>query len=173
MTSTTGPSPDRRQAGAFTLLELILVLVLISTVLAIAAPSLRGFVRGRQTANAAAQLLALTHLARSQAVTRGCIHRLNIDAEEGTYWLTMQQAGAFVETDSDHGRRYELPTGVLIALDRAQGEEQSAYVEFFPDGRCDPATIELTGGEGDALRVTCSSPSERFRIVSLAEEQRR
>ena len=39
MTSATGPSPDRRPAGGFTLLELIAVLVLISTVLAIAAPS--------------------------------------------------------------------------------------------------------------------------------------
>ena len=35
MTSTTGPSSDRRRLGAFTLLELIAVLVLISTVLAI------------------------------------------------------------------------------------------------------------------------------------------
>ena len=82
MTSPTGPS-DRRATGAFTLLELIAVLVLISAVLAIAAPSLRGFVRGRQTAEAAAQMLSLTHLARSRAASQGCIHRLNVDTETG------------------------------------------------------------------------------------------
>jgi Tfp pilus assembly protein FimT len=172
MTSTTGPNADRRAAGAFTLLELIAVLVLISTVLAAAAPSLRRFARGRQTADAAAQILSLTHLARSQAATRGCVHRLNLDAEEGTYWLTVQHAGAFVEIDSSHGRHFRLPVGVSVALDSVSGAEPSSYVQFYPDGRCDQATIELTGGEGDVLHVTCPSPSERFRIVSPPEEDR-
>jgi len=172
MTSTTGPNADPRAAGAFTLLELIAVLVLISTVLAAAAPSLRRFARGRQTADAAARILSLTHLARSQAATRGCIHRLNLDAEAGTYWLTMQQGGTFVEIDSSHGRHFRLPVGVSVALDSASEAELSSYVQFYPDGRCDQATIELTGGEGDVFHVTCPSPSERFRIVSPSEEDR-
>lgn len=71
MTLTTGPPGDRGARGAFTLLELIAVLVLISTVLAAAAPSLRGFVRGRRTAEAAAKVLSLTHLGRSRAVSWG------------------------------------------------------------------------------------------------------
>ena len=172
MTLITGPSADRRPAGAFTLLELIAVLVLISTVLAAAAPSLRGFVRGRQTADAAAQILSLTRLARSRAASRGCIHRLNLDAEGGTYWLTMQRAGAFVEIDSSHGRRFRLPVGVSVALALPSGDESLSYVQFYPDGRCDPATIELTGGQGDAFHVTCPSPSERFQVVSPKEDER-
>ena len=171
MTLTTGPSADRRPAGAFTLLELIAVLVLISTVLAAAAPSLRGFVRGRQTADAAAQVLSLTHLARSRAASRGCIHRLNVDAEAGSYWLTMQQTGAFVEIDGGHGRRFRLPVGVSVALDSPSGAESPGYVQFYPDGRCDQATIELAGGEGDVFHVTCPSPSERFRVVSPEEDE--
>jgi len=173
MTSTTGPSSDRRTAGAFTLLELIAVLVLISTLLAIAAPSLRGFVRGRQTKDAAAQILCLTHLARSRAASRGCVYRLNIDSETGTYWLTMQQGGAFVEIESDQGRRRLLPVGVSIALDTPSDDELLSYVQFYPDGRCDPGTIELADGEGEVLHVTCPSASERFHVVSPSEEQTR
>jgi Tfp pilus assembly protein FimT len=174
MTSTTGPSSDRRTAGAFTLLELIAVLVLISTVLAIAAPSLRGFVHGRQTADTAARMLSLTRLARSRAVSWGCIHRLNIDAETSTYWLTMHRGGAFVEIEGDQGRQHRLPMGVSAALDvpLATKAEPLSYVQFYPDGRCDPVTIKLTGGEGEALYLTCPSPSERFRIVSPTEDQR-
>jgi len=156
------PSPSK---GAFTLLELIAVLVLISTALAIAAPSLRGFVHGRKTANAAAKLLSLTHLARSRSAARGCVYRLNVDADQGVYGLTVQQGGAFVEPADGYGRVYELPTGVTARLDvDAIGDDP--WIQFYPDGRCDPATIELTGGQGDVLLVTCPSPTERFRVLT-------
>jgi Tfp pilus assembly protein FimT len=56
-----------------TLLELILVMVILSTVLAMAAPSLRGFFASRRTQDTAAQILALTQLARSQAICEGII----------------------------------------------------------------------------------------------------
>lgn len=176
MTSQTGRTSNRRR-GAFTLLELIAVLVLISTVLAIAAPSLRGFVHGRQTADTALRMLSLTRLARSRSASLGCVHRLNVDAESGTYWLTMQRAGAFVEIQSAHGRKYHLPTGVSVTLDSPSAEEQGRgeddvpHIQFYPDGRCDPATIELTGSQQDVLRVTCPSPAESFRVVSPAEDE--
>ena len=172
MTSTTGPSSNRPPHGGFTLLELIAVLVLISTVLAIAAPSLRGFVHGRQTANVAARMLSLTHLARSRAVCRGAVHRLNIDTEAGTYWLTVQEAGAFVEIEGGYGRRHSLPMGLSVELDSLTAEEPEPYIQFYPDGRCDPATVELTDSEGDVLHVTCTTPSERFRVVTPARSAR-
>jgi len=173
MTSPTGPSSDRRAAVGFTLFELIAVLVLISTVLAIAAPSLRGFVHGRQTADTAARMLALTHLARSRAVTQGCTHRLEIDVEQGRYGLTMQQAGAFVEIEGSQGREHLLPIGVTARLVSEEEDEPLACVEFHPDGRCDAVTIELSGADGDVLYLTCTTPSERFRIVSEMEDETR
>jgi len=160
------------------------VLVLISTILAIAAPSLRSFVHGRQTSDAAAHMLALTRLARSQAVALGCVYRLNIDTEEGTYWLTRQEVGAFVEIEGDQGRRHLLPVGVSVAVESPTAAEsptgagsptasESVWsIQFYPDGRSDVATIALASGEGEVLCVTCPSASERFRVVSLAEGER-
>ena len=168
MTSTTGPSAEERRGG-FTLLELVVVMVLASTVLAMAAPSLRGFLAGRQGAEAAAQVLALTHLARSRAVTQGRAYRLNMDTETNSYWLTMQQAGAFVELDCEHGRRFRFPDTVSVTLELSPAEVQASYVQFYPDGRSDQATICLTGRRGEVLEVTCPSASERFRIVSSSE----
>lgn len=144
------------------------MLVLVSTVLAIAAPSLRNFARGRQTADAAAKVLSLTH-SHSRAASWGCVHRLNFDTEAGTYWLTMQEAGTFVEIDSNHGRRFPLPVGVSVVLDLQSDADPPTYIQFYPDGRCDVATIELAGGERDVYHVVCLSASERFKIVSASE----
>jgi len=170
-TSPTGPT-NRSHRGGFTLLELIVVLVLLSTVLAIAAPSLRGFVRGRQTANAAATVLALTHLARSRAASWGCVHRLNLDDQTGECWLTMQQGGAFVAIEGSQGQRVRLPGGVSVAVvsSATDAEATESYVQFYPDGRCDPATILLTGGQDDAFEVTCRSVSQRFHIAAIDPE---
>ena len=67
-----------------TLLELVLVMVIICTILAMAAPSLRGFFTSRETSDAAAQIVALTHLARSQAITEGRVYRLNLDVPDNS-----------------------------------------------------------------------------------------
>ncbi len=172
MISPTGPNPDRRRAGGFTLLELIAVLVLISTVLALAAPSLRGFVRGRQTSDAAAQVLALTHYARSQAAAQGRVYRLNIDVDAGVYWLTAAEGGAFVELRTAHGRRFVLPAGVSVRVEADASDESPIYVQFYPNGRCDLAVIQLTGARGENYQVACPSASERFVIVRPEEDER-
>ena len=63
----------------FTLIELLLVLAIIAIVVAIVGPQLRGFTTGRTTSNTATMLLAMTHYARTQAVTQGETYRLNYD----------------------------------------------------------------------------------------------
>ena len=160
--------PPRRSAGGFTLLELVLVLLLISVVLAMAAPSLRGFVRARQTADAASQLLAMTQWARSQAAAEGRSYRLNVDAQAGAYWLSVERGGAFVELDGEYGRHFRLPDGVAAGLE-TPADDSADYIQFHPNGRCDEATIELRGRQGEVFRVTCDSATERFRIASAEE----
>jgi prepilin-type N-terminal cleavage/methylation domain-containing protein len=159
----------------FTLLELIAVLVLISAVLALAAPSLRRFARGRETTDAATHVLALAHLARSQAAARACLWRLNIDADEGTYWLTLQEAGVFVQPARDYGRLFRFPDGVTVRLELpelAEIEEAGTFIQFYPDGRSDPAVIELEDTEGRTLQIVCPSATERLRIETPTDETR-
>ena len=169
MTSSTGPRTSARGGGAFTLLELIVVLVLISAVLAMAAPSLRGFAHGRRTADAAAKVLALTHLARSRAAAWGCIHRLNVDGDAGECWVTMQTGGTFVEIEGNQGRRFALPAGTSVTVRALDEDNPPPFLQFYPDGRCDPATIVLAGGQREVFYVACFSATERYRIATAAE----
>jgi prepilin-type N-terminal cleavage/methylation domain-containing protein len=161
--------PRRRADRAFTLLELIVVLGLVGVLLAMAAPSLRGFMGSRQTADAAAQVLALTQWAGSRAAAEGTIYRLNVDAQANTYWLTLQQGGEFVDLGSEFGRRFKLPEGTTATLRRPTGSEPRAYIEFYPNGRTEEVTMELRGRQGEVFRVVCESATEAFHIVSPSE----
>ena len=44
-------------------------------------------------------------------------------------------------------------------------DEDRDYVSFFPDGRTEPATITLSGVQGEHVEIKCVSPTESFRIV--------
>lgn len=105
-------------------MELILVLVLVSITLALAAPSMKGFVRGRQTTDAATRILAMTHYARAQAVAQGRPFRLHVSGEQNACWLTAQRGGAFTEVDAEIAGRCTLPAGVSVQL--ALSDELSA-----------------------------------------------
>jgi len=154
----------------FTLLELVLVMVIICTVLAMAAPSLRGFFASRQTADAAAQIVALTQLARSGAVAEGRIYRLNLDVEAGTYWLTAQEGGTFENLHSEFGRVFSVPEGTLVSWEAPPRGDSPGYVQFYPSGRTEATTIRLAGRQGDVIEITCPSPTELFRVVTPVEE---
>jgi prepilin-type N-terminal cleavage/methylation domain-containing protein len=160
----------RSPAGGFTLLELVLVMVLICTVLAMAAPSLRTFFASRQTQDAAASIVALAGLARSQAIAEGRVYRLNLDARQGTYWLTAQQEGAFEELGTAFGRTFLLPEGTELETDVSAVSGEPVHVDFYPTGRVDTAEILLTGRKGDTALIACPSATEQFRVVALRDE---
>ena len=168
-TLITGRKDNSRASGGFTLLELILVMVLISVLLGIAAPSLRGFHGARRSADAAAQVLCLANYARSQSIAQGAVYRLNIDVDERVYWLTTQAGGAFVELSNEFGRRFALPDNMTVTIKMPVSGDVTPYVQFYPDGRCDEAAITLTDLQGDAFEIGSPSATEPMRIFSLPE----
>ena len=165
------PKRVAQATGGFTLLELIVVLGLVGVLLGLAAPSLKGFFASRQTADAAAQILALTQWAGSRAAAQGAMYRLNIDEQAGAYWLTIQQEGAFVDLGCEFGRRFLLPEGTTVRVQSPWGGASLSYIEFYPSGRTEEATIELEGRQGEVYQVTCESATEAFRVVSPQEAQ--
>ena len=167
-----GRATHLRRRGGFTLLELIVVLGLVGMLLALAAPSLRGFVASRQTADAAAQMLALTQLAGSRSAAQGCVYRLNLDPKTNTYWLTCWREGTFADLGCEFGRCFQLPEGTTMHIQCQSGNLPVPYIEFHPNGRTEEATIELVGRQGEVYRLTCESATEAFRIVSSEEPER-
>ena len=166
-----------RQSGGrhtgFTLLELILVMVILCTVLGLAGPSLKGFFAMHQIEDAAARLVALAKYAGDQAVCEGRVYRLNLSPREKTYWLTVQDQGAFREVPTEWGRMFVLPDDVSMELlDFKTDGVMNDYTEFGPTGRTTPGTIRLNGvNKGDRVIIMCRSATEPFRVVDEKEAE--
>src|SRR5215211_7461140 len=104
----------RATHSAFTLIELLLVLVVIATALAVAAPAMSGWGRGSRMRDAGDQLLATTKWARAQAIAEGQIYRLNVDPQKSLYWVTVQEGTQFVPVDKDFGRETLAEDGATL-----------------------------------------------------------
>ncbi len=161
----------RRGKAAFTLLELIVVMVLITVIVGIAAPSLSNFGQGRRIGDSADQIVVLARWARSQAISRGIAFRLNFDPSQNAYWLTMQSGPAYAnilqadpsappsvntydQLGEEYGKRFAAPGNVTLTC-TALAQQDGQYVEFYPTGRCDPATVRLTDVKGQVIEVGC------------------
>jgi type II secretion system protein H len=157
-----------RPRSGFTLLELVMVMLILSMLLAMVAPSLSGFGAGRDAEYAAAQVMTLSRWAREQAITEGRVYRLNFDPSTQTYQVTEQVGGTFQEIRHDFGRVFSLPEGVTMAWQAPQ--EAGVYViDFHPSGRAQPARIQVTARNGTVSFVGSRTPTELLRVMSPEE----
>lgn len=190
----------RSNFAAFTLIELVLVLALIAMIVGMTTASLGRFGRGRTIGDSAEQVVLLARWARTQAISRGINFRLNFDASNHSYWLTMQsgpnyenvvqdaasaaapsssaptsamqpQANSFTDVGEEFGRRFTTADTVTFDCNFA-AQSDGQYVEFRPSGRCDPATVKFSEIRGTAvIEVGCLSATEQWHVLSDDERQ--
>jgi Tfp pilus assembly protein FimT len=153
--------------------------VVLCIILAVAVPNLKGFLTGSMSRDAATQLVALTQYARAKSAADAKTYRLSFDVANGEYYLTTLDdtgSGEFVPLGSDFGRIFSLPQRMTVEVQRPNTVRMSIlvtansdYIEFHPDGTCDPAVIRLTDGDGIVTFVAAPSPAEPFRIMTAQE----
>jgi prepilin-type N-terminal cleavage/methylation domain-containing protein len=154
------------RGSGFTLLELVLVMLLLTIIMATAAPSLSNFARGRKSKDAAQNIVALARYARAQAISEGVTHRLHVNVRDGSYWITRQEGGEFVPMASDFGQHFKLPEGVHMETDIeprdgtfVQGGAQSPMLWSQPrDGTGAPAGSYQLGMGGAGMMGAGGGP---------------
>src|SRR4051812_45648274 len=106
---------------AFTLIELVLVLMVIAIALAMVSPSLRGWSKGSRVRDTAEQFVTLARFTRTRAVSTGQVHRLVIDAN-GRRCVVMARAGQqFAELGVGTDAEFPFPDDVTLRMVEAPG----------------------------------------------------
>lgn len=146
----------RRSAGGFTLIEVALVVLIVSVLLAMAAPRLHGLTRARIDA-AAERTRAVVAYLNDEAALRGRIYRFTVDDDGGGWsiralspWTPSAAEPEFQEIWDPVARDTRIESGVRIAELRL-GERRTggndSHVYFTPDGVSEDLQILLEGEE--------------------------
>jgi prepilin-type N-terminal cleavage/methylation domain-containing protein len=137
-----------RNSG-FTMLELLLVLVLITLVLAVVYPSLSRGSSAIRLRAAGRDIMNTFRYARDKAVTEQIGIKVAVDREKQKLILTNYLG--------DGARTYIMPGDIRIQHIALGGNEivqdSGMIVRFLPNGSCDSAEVLLQNDKGAWLRV--------------------
>ena len=173
MTSTVGTCRRRSarpgRSGAFTLIELILVMALLIIAVAGVAPRLSAFFSGRTLDSEAQRFLALTRYGQSQAVSEGVTMILWMDPGTGAYGLRRQEGFVSSNTISlvpnvnqlvsakDTVVSFQLSDKLRFKLDQGTaGSKPANQIQFAPDGSIDeesPQTVVIQRDNGERVSI--------------------
>ena len=161
-------SPFCIRTRGFTLLELIVVLLVLSVLFAMAAPSMSGFGAGRAAKQTASQIVSLARWAREQAISEGRTYRLVFDATNHVYFITAANGAVFEREPVEFGRNFTVPEGVDLTFDIPQVAGMPC-LDFLASGRSQPGHIRIVSRDGEATELACLSATEPLRVVSADE----
>lgn len=163
--------------SAFTLIELIVVMLIIATALAVAAPSLRGWSRGAKLRDETDQFLSVARWARAQSIATATPYRMVVDGSNARYWLMRREGGSFIQFEGEFGQIFQMPTGYTIDMVRAEPMLQTgdgsimgdAVIDFTPIGKTDVAQVQIVSDRGQSTLLACNAPYDVFRRVTQTE----
>jgi type II secretory pathway pseudopilin PulG len=151
---SVGPASHRASAG-FTLIELGLVLLIISVIVALVVPRFRD--QSHAELIAQTRKLATTfRFLQQEAILNGRVYRLNIDLDQQRYFVSTaeegDELGNFAQATGILGRDVVLPASLQIAdvdVPMVMGKlyEGVAFTHFYPDGYVDPTVVHLDNGQ--------------------------
>jgi type II secretion system protein H len=179
----------KRNCQAFTLLELVVVLVLIGVLAAMIVPQMQGSFEEASLRKSARQLISVFGLAYSRAVSTHHVQRVNIDPASRHYFveesLTRATSGTEFKPLNDlSGFSGEIESRVSIELrdpSESANEEDSnppapandldstfSGVAFYPDGTAIGREIVLKDRAGFQLVLQVNSATSHVQIMDDA-----
>jgi general secretion pathway protein H len=132
----TGVGINHRYAG-FTLLEILVVMVIASMMVALVPPMFSGAVAGAKIKGSARSLAIAMRETRSRAILQNTVQELRLNLKQHHY----SAAGKNPE---------QLPADMRVGIEQITGarvEDQDEYaLQFFPDGSSSGELITLQSG---------------------------
>ena len=157
---------------AFTLVELVVVLIVAGVSAALVFPKVSGFLlREPEPWRSGRRLVRLAKHARELAVATESTFVLSVDGNTGDYWIASKQhdePAAAVAAPSDlRGRLGEDVRVTNVELTEEDWDpERPVTMEFSPEGTGDPARIGLTSSDERTVTVVIGEWSDEIEPVS-------
>ena len=155
---------------AFTLVELILVMALLTTIMAVSLPSIARSFRQHNLEQEAARLLAVTEYGRDEAISEGVPMSVWVDPEKGLFGV--DAAEGYLPGDV-HRKQYALGRDIHFDVAKtavtADGHVEAAL--FAPDGGLDPSGVDLirlVDRSDSAMTVARTADGWSYEIVKEA-----
>ena len=181
--------------SAFTLIELMVVIVLIGIMTAMILPEMKGTYEDALLRSTSRELVSVCSLASSHAVSVNQAHRLRLDQKTGHYSIEKRASdrgaeGRSVSAREVPGGEGELDTRITIEIyksgddatdaaeqesapvsgSHAQSGRQDDGITFYPDGTAEASEIVLRDRDGFRLALRINPVTARVRIIELARE---
>jgi prepilin-type N-terminal cleavage/methylation domain-containing protein len=152
MMSPTGIAKNKlRSERAFTLIELIFVILLVSVITGLSTPVFKRTAADFEIRSVARRIAQSAQYAQEMAILERVVYKLNLDTEKSSLRLmkndgTTGRAAAYRNADGRYGKVFSLPGDLQISCALRE-------LFFYPDGRCDEARISLAGKNGEVSDI--------------------
>jgi prepilin-type N-terminal cleavage/methylation domain-containing protein len=173
--------PVKRSETAFTLMELMVVLVIIAILSAVIVTEMSGTFQDALLRSTGRQLIGVFNLASTRAIAVNRVHRVRLDRSSGRYIIEKHTHGDEFEPAQDvPGSMGDLDPRIMIQVQNdAETENESAppestpddgVINFYPDGTADGREVDLRDRDGFGLALRLSAVSARVQVLELERQ---
>lgn len=174
-----------KSRGAFTLIEMVVVVALIGIFAAITIPEMKGSFNDALLRSSGRDLVNVFSLASSRAVSRDRCFRVEFDTQTGRYTVERQLRGdpddGFAPLKDVSGAQGKIDSRIAVrliwpeddsenSLDLRPRSDNSDAISFYPDGTADAAEIRLRDRDGFEIRLQLNPVTARVRVSGPEHE---
>lgn len=173
--------PVQLRHRAFTLIELMVVVVIIAILSGVIVAEMGGTFQDALLRSSSRQLISVFSVASSRAISLNRLLRVRIDRATGRYAVEKHARGdEFIPAEDISGGSGALDSRISVRIAEADEVERAATgspertpsnaINFYPDGTADGREIELRDRDGFGLSLRVNPVTARVQVLPLERQ---